>query len=464
MVSDVAVVGGGNAALCAALAARMSGATVVLLERASKPWRGGNSKYTRNLRVAHDGDELMPDPYTPDAFFDDLKRVASGEEFDEELAQLMISRSRDVPAWMGRLSVLWQPPLKGTLQLTRTNRFFLGGGKALVNHYYRMAQGLGVRVEYGAAVVGFRFSNGVCKCAIVERDGGDKEEVHARAFVVASGSYEANKGWLARYWGDSVSNFAIRGCVFNDGLPLDALLESGARPAGQPGAFHGIAVDARSPDYDGGIVTRVDSIPLGIVVNRHGDRFYDEGEDLWPKRYAIWGRLIAEQESQTAYSIFDSRAFGRFIPPLYPPVSAPTLAELAARLSLQADRLGATVRAFNAAAAANVEERYELGELDGRSTNGLSPNKTNWALPLDMPPYYAYPLRPGVTFTYFGVAVDATARVATSSGGQFPNVFAAGEAMAGNILRRGYLAGVGMTIGTVFGRIAGEEAARHARP
>jgi tricarballylate dehydrogenase len=463
VLADVVVVGGGNAALCAALSARLNGATVVVLERASVDWRGGNSKYTRNVRCAHDGRSQTAEPYTTTAFLEDLRRVAQGEPFDEELARLMIERSSDVPAWMTARGVRWQPALRGTLALANTNHFFLGGGKALVNHYYLAAERLGVRVEYGTTVKGFRFSHGRCIGAVAERQGGACDVVDGRAFVVASGSYEANKQWLAKVWGDGVANFSIRGCAQNDGLALDALLEAGARPAGNRGAFHGIAVDARAPEYDGGIVTRVDTIPLGIVVNEHSARFYDEGEDIWPKRYAIWGRLIAEQDSQTAYSIFDSRATGRFIPPAYPPIAAPSIAELAVKLSLDRHLLESTVRSFNAATTCDPSDRYELVALDGRRTHGLSPDKTNWALPIDTPPYYAFPLRPGVTFTYFGVAVDSHARVATADGGQLANVFAAGEAMAGNILKRGYLAGVGMTIGTVFGEISGTEAARHAR-
>jgi tricarballylate dehydrogenase len=281
--------------------------------------------------------------------------------------------------------------------------------------------------------------------------------------VVATGGFESDREWLTQHWGDAAANFKIRGCAYNNGRPIRELLDHGARAEGPPGIFHGTAVDRRSPDYDGGIVTRVDSIPLGIVVNAEAKRFYDEGEDIWPKRYAIWGRLIAEQAGQTAYSIFDSAARGRFIPPLYPPVRADTIGELARLLDLDERSLTTTVTAFNEAAAAHRNAGYDLTKLDGRGTVEVQPAKSNWALPIERSPFYAFPLRPGVTFTYYGVGVDSAARVATVDGDVFQNVFAAGEAMAGNILKRGYLAGVGMTIGTVFGRIAGEEAARHVR-
>jgi tricarballylate dehydrogenase len=244
---------------------------------------------------------------------------------------------------------------------------------------------------------------------------------------------------------------------------VQELIDAGAQPAGAPGLFHATAVDDRSPDYDGGIVTRVDSIPLGIVVDRDGLRFYDEGQDLWPKRYAIWGRLIAERPGQVAYSIFDQRAIGQFIPPLYPPVVADTVADLACALGLEPRVLEQTVATYNASVAPDAAVGYDRSRLDGCSTHGLSPEKSNWALPLDTPPFRAYPLRPGITFTYYGLGIDADARVVRADGGAFGNIFAAGEAVAGNILRRGYPAGVGMTIGTVCGKIAGEEAARHVK-
>ncbi len=220
-----------------------------------------------------------------------------------------------------------------------------------------------------------------------------------------------------------------------------------------------MAVDARGPKFDGGIVTRLDSIPFGIVVNREARRFYDEGEDFWPKRYAIWGGLIARQPGQVAYSIGDARAVGRFMPSVFPSLEAGSLRELAGRLDLDPAAFQATVDAFNTAVRTGA---FDPSRLDDCRTEGLDPPKSHWALPLDRPPFWAYPLRPGITFTYLGVTVNAGARVIMRDDRPSPNIFAAGEVMAGNILGRGYLAGFGLTIGTVFGRIAGGEAARHA--
>jgi tricarballylate dehydrogenase len=197
-------------------------------------------------------------------------------------------------------------------------------------------------------------------------------------------------------------------------------------------------------------------VPLGIVVNKHGERFYDEGEDLWPKRYAIWGRLVAQQEDQIAYSIIDAKVVGKFMPSVFPAIQADTLAELACKLGLPAEHLEATVGCFNRAVKPGT---FDFSNLDNCRTEHLAPPKTHWAQAIDKPPFRGYPLRPGITFTYLGVKVNDHAQIVMRDGRLTQNIFAAGEIMAGNILGKGYLGGFGMTIGTVFGRIAGQEAA-----
>jgi tricarballylate dehydrogenase len=458
--TDVAVVGGGNAALCAAMAARHAGCRVVLLERAPVHLRGGNSRHTRDVRYMHvERSPFVTGLYPEDEFMDDLLRVTGGDT-NRELAELTIRESRTIPAWMECHGVRWQQPLRGTLHLSRTNIFFLGGGKALINAYYDTAVRMGVEIHYGASVTEIADMGAAGAGVVVEHEGG-RRTLACRAVVVAAGGFEANVAWHRQYWGDAADRFVIRGTPCNDGVVVDALYARGARPIGDPRAFHAVAVDARAPRYDGGIVTRVDSIPFGIAVNARGSRFYDEGEDLWPKRYAIWGGLIAAQPEQLAYSIFDAKVMGRFIPSAYPPVQAESLPALATMLEVDGDALLGTIAAFNRAAGS--VEAFRPGVLDSCATSGVTPPKSHWALPIDTPPFYAYPLRPGITFTYRGVAVDRHARVLTATGEPLPHVYAAGECMAGNILSKGYLAGFGLTIGTIFGRIAGEEAARHAR-
>ncbi len=457
---DVLVIGGGNAGLCAALAARHSVPRVLLLERAPEPLRGGNTRHTRNIRCAHAaGDSVTSGAYGEEEFLEDLLGV-SGGSVNSDLARFTIQESRSLPQWMTEHGIRWQQPLAGTLHLGRTNRWFLGGGKALVNAYYETARRMGIGVRYSACVEDLLIEDGTAFQAAVLRRGETRELVRGRAVVIAAGGFEANLEWLKRYWGDAVDNFVVRGTPYNDGTMLAALLEKGAMPAGDPKGFHAIAVDARAPKYDGGIATRLDAIPFGIVVNRLGRRFYDEGEDIWPKRYASWGRLIAEQPGQIAYCILDAKTIECFLPPMYRPYRADSVEGLAAALQLDPGTLVETVREYSRATAGNTHFRLDI--LDGTRTRGLEPAKSNWALPLDRPPFYGLPLRPGITFTYMGVAIDETTRVLDRSGRPFRNVYAAGEIMSGNILSRGYLGGFGLTIGTVFGRLAGREAATHA--
>ena len=455
----VIVVGGGHAALSAALSARQTARRVLVLERAPVHMRGGNSRHTRNVRCAHDaGDPYLTAEYREDEFLEDLRGVGGGR-VNEALARFAVRESKTLPAWMTEQGAGWQPALRGTLSLARTNRFFLGGGKALLNAYYETCRRRGVAVRYEAAVEDVLVTG--CRAeGVVVRRGEQREVVRGRAVVVASGGFEANLEWLRRYWGDAVDNFAVRGTPYNDGMVLAALLDKGARQVGDPRGFHAIAVDARSPKYDGGIATRLDSIPFGIVVNRAGERFSDEGEDLWPKRYATWGGRVAAQPGQIAYSIVDAKAMGCFLPPLYKPFQAESIAALAALVQIDPPALLRTVDAYNRATAGNTAFCAEV--LDGLHTRGLLPPKSNWARPIDRPPFYALPLRPGITFTYMGVGVDETARIVDRHGQPFANLYAAGEIMSGNILDSGYLGGFGMTIGGVFGRLAGRRAATHA--
>ena len=457
-LADVLVVGGGNAALCAAISAAELGASVVLLERSPKVYRGGNSRHVRNFRCAHQGPlGVLSGEYSVDEFYDDLLRVTKGNT-DEAMAKLVMQQSSECYQWMRRQGVHFQPSLSGTLSLSRTNAFFLGGGKALVNAYYRRCEELGVQVHYNATALDFHIKDGISDGVLVDFDG-EQRYVSAKAIVLASGGFESNKQWLIEAWGEAAKNFLIRGTPYNRGEVLKAVLAAGADSIGDPTQCHAVAIDGRAPEYDGGIVTRLDCVPFSVVLNANGERFYDEGEDVWPKRYAIWGRLVAAQPDQIGYSIIDSKSNTLFMPSVFPAIVADTLPELFQRLKLPVAASINTVEAFNAACS---EGEFHATELDGLATSGITPAKTNWARPLDKPPFFGYALRPGVTFTYLGINVDETARVSFAekpSG----NLWAAGEIVAGNILGEGYLAGFGMTIGTVLGRIAGQQAGQHAK-
>jgi tricarballylate dehydrogenase len=456
---DVLVIGGGNAALCAAISARLEGASVLVLERAEKFYRGGNTRHTRNMRCAHDAaTDTLTGPYPEDELFEDLLRVTEGET-DEELARHMIHESKDMLNWIVEQGVRFQPPLGGTLGLGRTNSFFLGGGRAMLNALYNTAARIGVDVLYEAEVTGMEIEDGMFLSATATI-GGAQQTVTAGALVAAAGGFESNIDWLAEYWGEAARNFLIRGTANNQGTILKMLLDNGVKQIGDPTQCHAVAIDARAPQYDGGIITRLDCVVFGIVVNKHSERFYDEGEDIWPKRYAIWGRLVAGQPDQIAYIVFDHDSLHRFMPSLFPPIKADSIPELAEMLEIPADALDKTVNDFNGAV---VDGTFDHTILDDCHTEGIDPAKTHWARRLETPPYYAYPVRPGITFTYLSTRVNKEARMIMADGKPSANMFAAGEIMSGNVLGKGYAAGIGMTIGSVFGRIAGREAAKNAR-
>ncbi len=457
MQADILVVGGGNAALCAAMTAREAGASVLLLESAPKDFRGGNSRHTRNLRYLHEqANNHLTGPYLEDEFWDDLLQITGGQT-NEQLAHFTIHESKNLGAWMEQHGCHFQPSMRGTLHLARTNAFFLGGGKALMNAYYATASRLGISILYDAEVRNLEIHDGNFTSATFVANGSTRK-IKAKAVVIASGGFQANIEWLKKYWGESAENFIIRGTPYDKGRMLRVLLDRGAKPAGDTRQCHAVAVDARAPKFDGGIVTRLDCVPFGIVINRDAERFYDEGENLWPKRYAIWGRLIARQPDQIAYSIIDSKSISLFMPPVFPPIKANSIGEMAVKLGLDQSVLEKTVSFFNNSTRLGT---FDPTILDDCRTEGLEPPKSHWACPLDTPPFYGYPLSPGITFTYLGVTVNKKSQVIMQDNKPAPNIFAAGEIMSGNILGKGYMAGLGMTIGTVFGRIAGKEAARY---
>jgi tricarballylate dehydrogenase len=455
---DVLVVGGGNAAMAAALSAREDGASVLVLECAPKDMRAGNSRHTRDLRCMHNAPtKVMSGAYSEDEFFKDILSVTEGKT-NEKLARFMIEKSTECTEWMGSYGVRFQHALGGTLQLGRTNAFFLGGGKAMMNAYYASAEKKGVQIVYNAEVVDFEVADGEFRSASVLIEG-KRKKVSAKTLIAASGGFESNLEWLKEAWGPMADNFLIRGTPYNKGTALKRLLALGIESISDSKEGHMVAIDGRSPKFDGGIVTRLDCISLGIVVNNQGVRFYDEGEDFWPKRYAIWGRLVADQPDQVGYCIIDSKAMGKFMPSVFPPLEAQTIGDLAKLMKLPVDQVTGTVKAYNDAVQPGTFN-HEI--LDDCKTVGLKLPKSHWALRIDQAPFYAYPLRPGLTFTYLGLMVNERAEVLMKGGHRSQNIYAAGEIMAGNILGRGYAAGIGVTIGTVFGRIAGSEAAAQA--
>lgn len=386
------------AALCAAISACRAGASVGMIEAAPLSQRGGNTRHSRNLRIHHEAPSpLFPDAYPKTDFLTDLKQAAQADH-TSPLAHLLVTRSATLPDWLAAQGVVFQTT---DIPYSRKTAFFLGGGMAALNALYATAERLGVHILYDHPVNELRL-----------------DDLPARAVIVCCGGHQA----------DLAHGFINRGTPFATGTVLRSLLAQGVAAMGRADAGHLVAVDARSPDHDGGIVTRVDGMGHGMVVDASGRRFQDETAITGQTRYAVWGRLVAERPGRRAALVLDADGISKVPTSIFPPIQAASLPEMAALLEVDAGNLERSAQ--------------ECGRVR-------------------RPPFFAFPIRPGITFTCLGVKVDETARLVMEDGSTCANVFAAGMIMAANVLGTGYLAGGGMSIGAVFGRIAGEEAARH---
>ena len=454
---DVLVIGGGTAALCAAISARRAGASVWLLEQAPKGLRGGNTRHSRNLRFMHEQTSpLTTGPYPEAEFWRDLATATEGAT-DQRLARTLIRGSADVTDWLTDAGVHFQRPADGGLPPSRKTAFLLGGGKAMLNALYRTAERLGVTIGYDCEVSEIRLDAGRVE-SVAFRHEGATQRLRPGSLIACCGGAQANREWLRDQWGKAADRFINRGTPFATGTVLHSLLRQGAAPVGDSATAYLVAVDARSPADDGGIVTRVRCMPSGIVVDAQALRMHDEGGDTASTRYALWGQRLARCPGQTAYLILDAGAQREAPPSLYPPLAEPSLAGLAERLGLDPIALQRTVADYNAA----TRPPSTGSAPAGWHTQGLEPPKSRHAMPLVEPPFSAYPMRPGITFTYQGLTVDEHTRVRMIDGANADNLFAAGMIMAPNLVGRGYISGLALTIGIVFGCIAGEEAARRA--
>ncbi|MFC0242509.1 FAD-dependent tricarballylate dehydrogenase TcuA [Rhodopseudomonas telluris] len=430
------MVGGGIAGLCAALAARRTGVSVRLLDNAPVAMRGGNARHARNFRVVHgEPTPYVPDSYHASEFLAELGSVTGGTA-DQTLAERMVSGSETLVPWLIENGVAMQPPSLGVVPYSRRTVFPLGGGKAMINALYRQAAALDIAISSNSEVRALRdVADGGW---IVEMAGSAPGEsvIEARAVIVCAGGPGADAAWLRAHYGKSADGLMLRGTPYADGRMLDHLIGLGGCAVGEPTVCHMVAVDARGPRFDGGIVTRITAIPCGMVVDRFGARIDAIGAGQEPTHYARWGPRIAACDDQMAYLILDADGLQRAAPQAFAPIEAETIAALAAALDFEPAKLAAAVASFNA-------------------------TQPTGARPLIRAPFAAYPMRAGITFVHHGVAVDERLRVRWADGRANATLYAAGMIMAANVLRRGYLAGLGITLSAVFGRLAGEEAAHH---
>jgi tricarballylate dehydrogenase len=488
--AEVVVVGGGNAALCAALAAAEQGASVLVLERAPENEAGGNSRFTAGaFRCVYDGVDdlraLMADltddeaansdfgAYTEEKFFDDMGRVTEYRT-DPDLCEVLIKRSRDTLMWMRDKGVRFAP-IWGRQAYRIGGRFKFwggltieasGGGPGLVEALTRIARKDGVAIAYGARALSLIADDDGVK-GVRAKHNGRTVEVKAKAVVLAAGGFQANAEMRTRYLGPLWELAKVRGTRFNTGDGIRMALEIGAMPTGNWSGAHAVGWDRNAPEFGDlsvGDNFQKHSYPLGVMINALGERFVDEGADFRNYTYAKYGRMILMQPGQFAWQVFDRKV----IPMLrdeyrikqVTKARADTLEELASKLAdVDAANALKTIRAYNRAVMTEVP--FDPNVKDGRGTRGLVIPKSNWANTIDEPPFEAYAVTCGITFTFGGLKIDTSARVIDAEGAPIPGLFAAGE-LIGGIFYFNYPGGTGLMNGAVFGRIAGASAGRRA--
>ncbi len=486
---DVIVVGGGNAALCAALSAREHGAKVLLLERAPEDRRGGNTAYTGGgFRMVHHGVEtvksVVPDlsegeitntdfgEYTAEQYLDDLGRVTQ-YYCDPDLAETLVLNSTETVQWLYGRGVRFVPRF-GRYAFKHEGKFKFfggtvvetaGGGRGLVQAEYKAAEKHGVNIRYGTQATGLlRGRDGVQGVRVVASS--SEEEISAKAVVLASGGFEANREWRTRYLGPGWDMAKVRGTRYNTGDGIRMALDIGAQPYGQWSGCHSVSWERYAPDFgelDRPITASRNGYPFSIMVNADGKRFVDEGADFRNYTYAKYGRVVLEQPGSYAWHVFDSQVdhllHDEYRSKGTTKVQADTLEELVAKMEdVNPPQFLKTVREFNAAAKRDVA--FNPNIKDGKCTTGLAIEKSNWANPIEKAPFSAYAVTCGITFTFGGLKIDTATRVLDIADAPLPGLFAAGE-LVGGLFYFNYPGSSGLMAGSVFGRIAGREAAAH---
>lgn len=484
---DVIVVGAGNAAMCAALSAQEQGAKVLVLERAPQDQRGGNTAFTEGgMRMVHNGLEDMkkfvPDltpeeiantdfgEYPAEQYLDDIARITQYQT-DPDLAELLVTRSADTVHWV-RQNVVRFAPKYGRQAFKHEGRFkfftgfviaAVGGGRGLSDAYFKAAEKKGVDVRYNArATALLRGRAGIEGVRITV--GGVDEEIRARAVVLACGGFEANREWRTRYLGPGWDVAKVRGSRYNTGDGIRMALDIGAQSYGQWSGCHAVSWERYAPDFgdlDSMSTSYRHSYPFSVMVNADGKRFVDEGADFRNYTYAKYGRVVLQQPASYAWQVFDSQV-AHLLRDEYKlrgatKVQANTLEELVDRMQdVHPVQFLETIREYNAAVKREVP--FDPNVKDGRCTAGLAVNKTNWANTIEKPPFDAYSVGCGITFTFGGLKIDTTGRVLDISDQPLPGLYAAGE-LVGGLFYFNYPGSSGLMAGAVFGRIAGRGAA-----
>ena len=487
---DVVVVGAGNAALSAAIAAKEVCGSVLVLEKAPEFYRGGNTYFTGGIiRFAFNGMEdmqtVIPDmsptevasvevgSYSEDEYYADMMRVTHGLS-DPELAQILVSNSLSAMQWLQSKGVRFVLAYgRQAFKDGDKYRFWggllveaVGAGKGLSDQQFDVCQREGIEVRYSTQAVSLCQDDTGRVCGLRALGPNGFEDISCRSVVLAAGGFESNAEMRCRYLGPGWELVKVRGIPYNTGDAIKMALDVGAQAHGHYSSCHAVAWDMNASPFGDRTITELfqkHSYPLGLIVNVDGNRFLDEGADFRNYTYVIYGRALLTQPQGVAFQIFDQKVKDmlrdEYRIPQVTMAEADTIEELAARLDIDPEGLVKTVKEFNASI--HTEVPFAPSVKDGRGTTGITPPKTNWAQPLDSPPYLGYAVTTGISFTFGGVKINGRGQVVTNSQEPIPGLYAAGE-MVGGLFYYNYPGGSGLSAGMVFGRLSGASAAQDA--
>ncbi len=490
-IYDVIVVGAGNAALCAALSAHENGAKVLILERAPEHEKGGNSFFTAGgFRFAHNGledvskdilvdltqeekEKIILPPHNRQFFFDQLMEVTGGKS-QEDLAWILIDQSRETMAWLRSHGIRFLPMYgRQSYVVDGKHHFYggvnieaVGGGAGLVTSEIARAEKLGIEIRYGTAAPDLIQNKDRSVSGVKTRTEKGYGEIRSHSVILACGGFESNPEMRVRYLGPGWDLCRVRGTRHNMGEGIQMALKIGAKPYGNWSSCHACEWDISAPDYGDRWVLdnfQKHSYPLGIMVNLDAKRFVDEGEDYRNLTYAKFGAEIMKQPKRTAIQIFDQQTVGRLREEYrikqVTKVEANTIVELATQLELDPIALENTIKEYNQACS---NAPYNPAILDGKGTHGISPPKSNWALPITEAPFVAFITTTGITFTFGGLQINTKGEVQDMTDYSIPGLYAAGE-LVGGLFYENYPGGTGLMSGSVFGKLAGESAASYVK-